>query len=227
MEQNRFFKFIWRTNGLLIFVTALLTLGLILFFTFESLIPTFQATAPPLQTNAAETSVEEDAKFGMRFERRNQFDGNYVTVEAYVEYDGQGLKSYTRRQTRNIGIHNLINGNTNWIFPTNNQDVEDNSKIVKEITNSAGEIERVTVGHFLVTATTSADDNIVRDIWVSALDGSGAEKLIANVSANPQFIIFDTNQARILLETNGALKTIDFDIDTRSIGKSVIIARPK
>jgi len=230
MEQSKFFKFIWRANGVLIFLIALLTLGLItFFFILESLLPTFQNTPPPLQTNTQEVNKEADVEFGMRFERRSQFAENYVIVEQYAVYNEKGLKSYSgnRRQTRNIGIHNLTNGKTNWVFANNNQHIEDNVKIRKELTSSSGETESVIVGHFLVTATTSENDEVIRDIWVSDVDGLEIKKLISNVSKSPELIIFDSNQARILLESKGFLKAIEFDIETRTIGKTTIINPPK
>jgi len=226
MEQNRFFKFIWRANGLLIFITVLFTLGLMVFLTFETLIPTFQDTPPPQQTLSTEREISPNAQLKLEFER-SSLQEKYVIVDLYSEQDEKGLKSYTRRKTRNVGIHNLITGKTNWIFPNNNQHVNKSIRIVKALDRVEDKSEKIAVGHFLVTATTSSNGDIVRDIWVSSVDGQNTQKLISDVSAEPELRFFDTNQARILIETDGALKTIEFDIDTRTIGKSTTINLPK
>lgn len=226
MEQSRFFKFIWRANGILIFSTALLLLGLLLFVTFETLIPTFQDTPPPAAVATEGKDEPSDIEMKLRFES-SQFAEKYVFVNLYAEYDQKGLKSYTRNETRNVGIHNLKNNKTNWLFPNNNQHVDQKSRIIKTLIDATDEETSVTTGHFLVTSTTSRDGKLIKDIWVSSVDGSEVQKLLSDVSGDPRLQIFGANQARILLKMDGALKAIEFDIETRTIGQSSIIKAPK
>lgn len=226
MENNKFFKFIWRTNGLLIFLTALFTLGILLFVTFETIIPTFQATPPPAQISETGKEESSDVQLKLRFER-SQFSENYVFVDLYAEYDEKGFKSYNRKETRNLGVYDLTNGNTKWIFPNNNQHVDKKTRIVKTILTPSGKKIDEVVGHFLVTSTTSTNGDVVRDIWVSSIDGSDVKKILTDISGDPSLQTFGNNQARILFSQNDALKVTNFDIDTRTIGQSSIISIPQ
>ena len=226
MEQNRFFKFIWRANGVLIFLTALLILGFTIFLFFETLIPTFKDTTPPPQVTTAASAQTPDKSLKLKFEH-TRFDEKYVFIDLYSEEDGKGLKSYGRTQTQNLGIHDLSTGETNWIFPNNNQHIKDKSRIIKTIKTETKKTDAQTLGHFLVTATTSTDGDVIRDVWVSSADGLDTRKIISDVSVTPKLVVLKNNQARILVKTDEAIQAIDFDIETRTIGKSTIIKAPQ
>ena len=201
-------------------------MGLVLYLIFDSIIPGLKQIPPPSPTSSASIERQSNEELGLRFDR-TQFSGNYLLIELYSEHPNAGIKSYTKRETRNVGVHNLTNGKTNWLFPNNAQHIDKNIKITKTVSNEAGKTESVIVGHFLVTSMSDPEGNVIKDIWAASLDGSNVQKLLCNIKEKPSFKTFGNNEARILLEDDDVLQIIKFDIDKRTIYEAKKIYLPK
>jgi len=140
MEENKFFKFLWRVNAVFLFFAGIGLIGILL---------------PTVNTPVKKRAVEE--VFSISPHRKSgSVDGfTYFELESEAEsYGGFSSGSGKVFQTRNIGVFNLLTNEMNWIFPNAQQEIENFVEIEKSIPTDDGKTKNVTKG-FLMTVATS------------------------------------------------------------------------
>ncbi|MCF6274965.1 MAG: hypothetical protein L3J05_04300 [Robiginitomaculum sp.] len=141
-------------------------------------------------------------------------------------YSGGSL-SYSRSITYNVGIYSLVTSQTNWIFPTNNQEIRTTKHFRKTETLQNGDTKNTVIGHLFSSLTTGKDGEIHRDIWVTDINGNDRREILTDVDDEPEIWYYGDNKAKLIFETDKRVQLVDFDLFTRKIGETIIIAPPK
>jgi hypothetical protein len=225
MEQNKFFKLIWRINALAICIASL---GAVLFILIGGLIliveMRYYDTPPPV----ADTTENANTLEGLRL----NIPYSPAIVEPYTYFElktgkeSTGSLSYSKSQIRNIAIVNLETGLTKWVFDGLQQEIESYEKIGKSIQNTDGHPEQLTTGLLLTVATSQRDMSVVRHVWVMKPNGDGLSKVIEGVTGEVDIQRFGKDQVRIIIETKNNVEIYPLDVDTLTIGEPSTVSFP-
>ena len=225
MDDNRFFKFIWRVNALVIFGGALFALISLLFLIFIDLRLGATPEKPPVQISSDDQAVSGDQNFELRTDRIRNTD-DLILLNVVILGYSNGSLSYRGDIIRNSGIHSLKTNQTNWFFSTNRQEIKNVEHFYTTKTTSNSEAITVVLGHLFSSLTTDQKGDIHRDIWVADANGANLQKLITDAEAAPNLWYYGNNKAKITIETSSGVQLIDFNLTTRAIGETSLIKTP-
>ena len=223
MENNRFFKFLWRANAIFIFGAALLALISLLFFAVFAIpeMRSNQALPPPAANVSTETNVENNLSIRIPYSPETVDHYTYLELRA-----GEDISSYSKSQIRNIAIFDLETNETKWVFKGSQQEIEEFERIKKSIKSETGKSTRVTVGFLLTVATSRQDESINRDLWIMSPDGADFRKIIPSISGKVDIRQFGNNETRIMIENDNYVEIHPVDINNLSLGKAVTVTLP-
>jgi len=227
MENNRFFKFLWRANAVFIFGAALIAIFSALIFTVFviSEFRSYDAAPPPIVDDKMETNIEDN--LSIRIPYSPETVGQYTYFELRAGEDTLGkLSSYSKSQIRNLAIFDLEANETKWVFEGSQQEIEKYERITKSVKSDTGKSTRLTVGFLLTVATSRSDKSVNRDIWAMSPNGSGLQKIIPNVSGKIDTQTYGNNETRIIIEKINYVEIYPIDVNSLSVGKPVIVRLP-
>lgn len=226
MDNNRFFKFLWRVNALMLFCVALLALVTIVSAFSGDVFSGNSSDKPPVQIdidNQVRLSVQD-----LEIRKTSvHLSSDLVYFELGKHDNPGGFKSYAQYVIYNVGIHSLASGKTQWVFPTNNQQIDTSEHFHKTEVLENGETKNTFVGHLFSSLTTDKDGNVRRDVWVSDVYGNGLQKILSDVSGKPDIWYFGDNRTKISFETKRGIDLVAFDVFTREIGETVTVQPPQ
>ena len=227
MENNRFFKFLWRANAIFIFGAALLALiSLLIFAVFAiSEMRSYQAPPPPAANVSTETNVENNLSIRIPYSPETVDHYTYFELRAGEDSLGK-LSSYSKSQIRNIAIFDLETNETKWVFKGSQQEIEGFERIKKSIKSETGKSTRVTVGFLLTVATSRQDKSINRDLWIMSPDGADFRKIIPSILGKVDIQQYGNNETRIMIENDNYVEIHPVDINNLSLGKAVTVTLP-
>jgi hypothetical protein len=228
MEDNKFFKFLWRANA--IFIFALTAIGLFFAVTasFFAITEMRSDVSPPPIPSALNDIADDDKIEGLRLDvpHSPKTVGDYTYFELKMGKDSNGKSlSYSKSQIRNIIVYNLKTDETHWVFETTQQEIESYKPILKISYNEEGEKIKITRGFLIVKATSDADKSVNRELWVMSPDGKDLRRLLANVSKTPNLEYFD-GQTKLIVETEKEITVYPINVDDLSIGAPVVVSVP-
>ena len=231
MEQNRFFKFLWRANAIFLFAAGVLLLGMILFWAALLIAGFGGSDAPPpssVSTSADQNRAEEDFKIstGSNKYNRNKVEGfTYFELRAGTD-SWSKFGSGSSSQLRNIAVFDLNKDTTHWVFSDAGQEIEGYRAVNKTLALENGKTETVTMGFLLPVAKTLPDGSVSRDLWVMTPDGKTLRKILPNISRSPDIETYGDGQIKLILKTTAHIDIYPFDVDRLTVGEPVRISIP-
>ena len=155
MENNRFFKFLWRANAIFLFAAGLVLIGILLMMA-AFLISDFGGSDTPPPTASSNSEKAEDKEFF-----RLTTPGKYKrqTAEGYAYFElRSGSDSWSKlgssesSQLRNIGVFDLNTDKIHWVFPDAQQEIEVFLSVTKSVKDATEKDKSVTTGFLLTVA---------------------------------------------------------------------------
>lgn len=225
MDENRFFRVLWRINAVLIFGAAAAIAFWAMFFAVVLIAEErIDTPPPPVVESDAEISTSKD-ELWFQIPYKLKVTGRYTYVEARVGTDSGGkLSSYSESQLRNIAVINLETNESQWVFPDTQQEIDKFWEIETSSRNQKGKLVKTTEGFFLVVATSRADGSVNRDLWVMDPSGVNVKRIKSDVSGQLKFIEFGDNQIRVVIDRNSEIDIFELDIDNLTLGDPVSIS---
>ena len=119
MEENRFFKFVWRFNGIVFMIAAVLAIGVLSFAGYRIYQDVTRERATRNIVNVAEESpIKEKWQLG---HLQNVSGTPYVIIPLYSDQSyAQSYFSKSAESTRNVLFINIRTNQKKWLFDTNN-----------------------------------------------------------------------------------------------------------
>jgi heme/copper-type cytochrome/quinol oxidase subunit 2 len=119
MEENKFFKFVWRFNGVVFMITAVLAIGVLSFAGYRMYQEVTRERATRNIVNVAEDSpIKETWQLG---HLQNISGTSYVIIPLYSDQNyAQSYFSKSAQSTRNVLFINIKTNQKKWLFDTNN-----------------------------------------------------------------------------------------------------------
>lgn len=235
MEENRFFKFLWRGNAIFLFIAGVGLISILL-MTFSFLITDLRPSnaPPPLVSASTERTepseapkTEEDFKLQIPYSSQNAKGYTYFELRSGTDSYGKSLSGSTS-QLRNIAVFDLNKNTTKWVFPNAQQEIEEFDSIVKKIEAIDGETKTVTTGFLLTVATSQADKSVHRDLWVMSPSGEDLRKLLPNIAAarGHRLETYDGGKKKLIVKTDEFIDVYPLDVDALRLGSPTRIRTP-
>ncbi len=230
MEQNRFFKFIWRANGVFLFVAGLFLVGMALLSAIFLISDFGKSDTPPPPVSATAEPILAEGTFRLKAASGKY---NYDKVEGFAYFELRaGNDSWSKfgsgssSQLRNIAVFDLNSDTTHWIFPDAGQEIEGYRAVNKTETSSDGETISITTGFLLPVAKSLPDGSVSRDLWVMTPDGKTLKNILSGISRSPDIETYGDNQTKLVFESKTHIDIYPFDVDNLTVGKSVRVSVP-
>ncbi len=183
MENNKFFKFVWRFNGIAIMVAIVLAILMMSGSVLEGL---WRKKEPTIANVAKDPDGQENWRLGYARKIKDRFV--LIPLESEREYVKVGLSSGLHSYGESGSGRNLlfIDGESNqskWLFPANNQMIVS----YKFLPNDEYKNKEVNfIIYEVVTEDTNGDKKLTKDdmasIAVSSFDGSCYKVIVPKVN---------------------------------------------
>ncbi|GGX70183.1 hypothetical protein GCM10011309_20320 [Litorimonas cladophorae] len=228
MDKNRFFNFIWRTNGVLLFGIAVVTAGFLTYFAMFALAEMRNDDLLPPPADASNTIPPTNEKLRVVIPRTNRDTDGFTYFELRAGEDTFGkLSSYRSSQIRNFAVYDLSTDSTKWLFPESQQEIETIYAIEVPLKVETEKTKLVTQGFLLQVATSRADKSIVRDLWVVFPNGEGLRKILPNISGDFSIKLYQDIAVKLVVERENEIDVYPLNIEHLTIGEPTTIPLPR
>lgn len=188
MKTTRFFRYLWRINGLLIFVAAQLAVGVLAFMAIQFMDFGRHAPQQVVPVNAKPEEKPEPPTLGTFLEVRGTpflrapltFGDQY----RYVKFSSSGGS----HSICNYLFVNLETTEGLWLFPTDKQliaDADELCEVVQKDSSSRPELQPLAFSYQIIDRDTNGDGQLTPDDKVSLgytrLDGRGYTNVITGI----------------------------------------------
>ncbi|MBT2130834.1 hypothetical protein [Aliiroseovarius lamellibrachiae] len=233
LDDNKFFKFIWRVNALAI--AAILVLAAVtLFWQFlgKDVFGPRHVTDVVNVDPADETIVEL---------RSISIDGRVagaklfrVSLNTEQEYDLGFSSKGSKGSVLNTGFYDLNTGTIQWLFPTQDQLITHVETLFTSRHENASLLAQkpVALGHFVsfIDQDTSGDKRLSPSDEISVLaigpDGQGAKRILSGLIRAPRVQPLGGGKAVLFFDTSEGQHSAIFDWDEGTLGAEFTIALP-
>jgi len=227
MEENRFFRFLWRGNAIFLFLAGIALTSVLLMAWFVLISDLRYEDTPPPLAETSNTAVEKEDFRVRRYNSHNNKVDDFAYYKLEYGTDSYGkLSSGSSSQTRNIAVLNLATNETKWMFPNAQQEIEGMTPIKKTIIQADGKTKTETTGQLLSVAVSGPNKSITRDLWVMRTDGTEFRKMLSDIPVRPDVEHYGNNLIKLIIETKTGLEIYALNVDTLTLGPSTKISLP-
>jgi hypothetical protein len=233
MDENKFFKFVWRFNGIIIMVALVATFGVVCYNIGKEL---FSNRAPQIIKNVAEDPLGQEK---WRLGYPQQIEGTtyiYIPLVSELEYAkpqeisfNKGLHSYGgsgdvySSPTKNILFINSVKNQMKWLFLANNQLITEVRLLSKSQDYGKRNIEAIM--YQVVQKDTNGDKKLTVDdanvIAFSMPDGSRYKEVISGADRLIDVMLAENKSVFIMYQTQGVGYSATLRLsDMSTIGRS-------
>jgi len=183
MEENRFFKIVWRFNGLILMVAGVLAIGLLIFVGYTLI---KEKTSERNVNNIVNIQEKTDIKENWQLGYMSKIQGT-SSIMIPLTSDQSYAQSYYSKSSSSIRNYLFINSKNNtqyWLFKSNKYLINATNLLPEHQYNEKKDIVRVIV-YKIVKQDSNKDDRLTTDdlqtIALSMPDGTGYKEIIDDV----------------------------------------------
>jgi hypothetical protein len=231
MDDNRFFKFIWRVNALAI---ALLLMIAVCAMAWEMGLRKVFAPRDVSQVVNIDTT-DQSLVQKRQISAPTKLEGHdlfLVSVNSEQQYDTEYSSKGTRNTRRNIGIYDPKSGTIKWVFPTQDQLITEVTTLFVEQSKPSG--QTVSVADSLLITFVDNDTNGDKRLSNSDVKSLHARKILeaegktvlTNIDSDPRVWGLKGKQRVLFFKRDGVLQSALFDSDTMTIDSTHAIKLP-
>ena len=227
METNKFFKFLWRANAILIFFAAIG--AIILLFTAVSYVISdlFHEDTPPPAIETVDSVFAKDETIRIRLKTRFEAVDNFTYFDLKSGEDNYGkFSSGSSSQRRNIVVYDSDSKTSHWVFENINQEIESFQELNKTIRDDAGKKTRVPKAFLLKVANSNVDGLITRNLWIMPLSGKNPKKIVSDIYGDLKLHTTDDDQLTLIIETSDGIDIYPVDLENLTLGQATTISPP-
>ena len=222
MEENQFFRFVWRFNALVIMIAGLLTivvLGLGASQIFGDMTRRQKRNIVNIDNN---NIVKEKWEFG----NLQEIEGtSYVIVPLYS--DQSYAQSYYSKSTNSIRNYLFIDeetGKSEFLFPHNNFLINNKSFIFDKIANNQGKNIQAII-YNLIKEDTNNDKRLTNsDLLTMALSkssGNGYKEVLTGLDKLLGYKVVNSNSLLVLYQKNEIVYSAKVSLSNFSLSNEV------
>jgi hypothetical protein len=205
MEESRFFKFIWRFNGLVIMVAGVLAIGVLAFAGYKIV---GDATRERSTHNIVNVQVDKTIEEKWKLGYMSHIQGSSYVMIA-LNSDQSYAQSYYSKSTSSARNYLFINGQNNertWLFETNQYLVTDTDILsVKESGSNEQKVEAIL--YRVVKKDTNNDHRLTDDdllsIGLSLPSGKGYKELLDGIEVFVGQNHIEKNKVLVVFQKGG------------------------
>lgn len=228
MDDNRFFKFVWRLNGLAILVLLLLACGAMVYQTMLRPVFREQTRAQVINVDTTDETLSEDLTFAV-IGPVSGHEGFRVEMTREQSFDTEYSSKSTRHSSVNTGFLDVGTGEVNWVFDGTEQLILDIEPLGTARRFQSDRAEAVVDGFLMLVARedTSGDKRLSRsdelDLVAIGPQGENVVVLARRVSRSFQMWQVGQDQYQVFFEDSEGQKTFAYDAKTRRVRTVAII----
>jgi len=221
MEHNKFFKWVWRLNGLFILLLLLFCLGWIIFFAIEAGRDYGQVYEPPV-TTIQETDADEVLTLQLA---GNKHSNEFILFTLRKEF--KNITNIKGNPTRpvNLGIYQPETQNIDWMFPSNDQVVSDYESLTQKTENEDKSL--VLTGWLVITFSDEDWDSKLKTVWILSPDGMSKKAVLENIEGNPEIRQLPDDRLIVFYKSDGEMTASVIDEVEHSISAPRTIIIPE
>ena len=221
MEENRFFKLIWRFNGLVISVAGILAVGVLLFVAYKL----FQDVTRERTTRNI-VNIEENAEIKENW-RLGQFseinDNKILMIPLHSDQSfDRAYFSKASNSTRNYLFINTETSQEKWLFDHTNYLIERSDRLRKGDYNSKEPI--IAILYQLVKLDSDHDNrlsaNDLTTIAISNTDGSGYKELIKEVDLVVDHTLLNEKELFLIYQKSAVSYSAILNLESMEVTKT-------
>ncbi|MBA4502417.1 hypothetical protein [Marinobacterium marinum] len=221
MEENRFFKLVWRFNGLVIMIAGLLAVMTLLFVAYQVFNELTKERAVHNIVNVDEGADAEDILRLGYFEQPNSDKVLMIPVQVDQSYD-QDYFSKSATSTRNYLFVNTESGEKKWLFKHANYLIASARKV--RLSDDAADESAVAIVYQVVKEDSDQDGRLSASdlsvIAITAPDGSDYQEVVEGVEFMTDHALMGTQDLFLIYRKAGVLYSLLFDLEQREIRES-------
>jgi hypothetical protein len=216
MEENRFFKLVWRFNGLIISIVGVLGVGALLFATYK----VFQdVTRDRSVTNIVEVEGSEAAQAGWRLGQIGNIHGaDYIMVPLHS--DQSFSRAYFSKSSISIRNYLFINTATfesKWLFEHSNYLIERSDRLRFGGYDSKQSVSAIL---YQIVKIDSDQNNLLTKedhITIAVTDPNGMEyrEILNDIESLIDHTLIDKHTLFLVYEKDAASYSAAFDLDKK------------
>ena len=183
MEDNKFFRYVWRVNGLILLVAGLLAIGLLGFAGYE-----IHSNEKHDRNTRNPVNVQDGEEAGKDWYLGDMSDvqGTPYVMVTLISDQSVSRSNYSRSKSsaRNYLFINSKNNHQQWLLPSNSYLIAE-TDMLSEYGYGSDERKIRAILYLIVKADTDKNNRLtsedLKTISVSHPDGSGYRELVAGV----------------------------------------------
>ncbi|BDX07519.1 hypothetical protein [Planctobacterium marinum] len=204
MEENNFFKLVWRFNGLLIAVAGMLAIALLLFAAYQI----FKDVTRDHNThNIVNIEKSAEVEESWRLGHVTHLSGHkalMIPLHSDQNFD-RGYFSKSSNSTRNYLFINTETNSNEWLFDHTNYLIESTEQLRMGDYNSKDPV--LAILYSLVKLDSNSDNRLtpgdLTTVAISRPDGSGYKEILTDVAQVLGSTLLSENELFIIYQMNG------------------------
>ena len=205
MEENKFFKLVWRFNGLLISVAGVLAICVLLFGMYQIFKETTRDRNTQNIVNVEENSAVKENWMVGRFISLTDQNILIVPLNSDQSFD-RGYFSKSSNSTRNYLFIDTRTNSKKWLFEHTNYLIEEASHLrIGDDFNLKKPV--LAILYTLVKLDSNNDNRLTPSdkitIAISKPDGSGYKEILTNIEQVIDSQVLSENELFIMFQSNG------------------------
>lgn len=223
MEENRFFKFVWRFNGIIFMFAGVLTIGVLGYASYKMYRDTTRERNVGNIVNVAENKhIDEKWQLG----RMEKIDGTpYAMIPLYSDQNyAQSYYSKSAQSTRNILFINMGNNQKRWLLDTNDWLIISSDILPEREYNEKDKLAKVIL-YSIVKKDTNDDKRLTSEdksiIALSQLSGENYKEVLNDIDVLIGQQLLDNNTLIVIYQKKGigysaTVSLADFSISNQA-----------
>lgn len=231
MDDNRFFKTVWRFNALALALILILAASVFVWeLVFRDLFRA-RSVAEVVNIDSADETIVETFKISV-VKRVNGHSVFRVNLQSEQTYNQSYSSKGTRQTTVNTGFYDPATGQTVWIFPTQKQLITD-VRAIYLTSDDSGDKDDAVVHSYLVTFVdqdTSNDQRLSNSDKKSVLsvmpNGTDTTLILTGLESDPTVSPTGSGTHSLFFMTQEGQQSVTYDARTLELGVIRTISKP-
>ena len=214
MQENKFFRLVWRFNGLVISVVGILAIGVLLFVAYKLFQDvTRERTTQDIVNIEKNAKIEENWRLGQFSKIKNE---NILMIPLYSDqsYD-RAYFSKSSNSTRNYLFVNTSTSEQKWLFSHTDYLIERTDKLRLGDYDSQEDIAAIL--YQLVKLDSNNDNrlspNDLTTIAITKPDGSEYKELIKEVELIVDYSLLNEKELFMVYQKDGAFYSVTLNLE--------------
>ena len=205
MDENRFFKFIWRFNGLILMIVGVLAIGVLGFSGYKMFRDVrHERTTRNIVNVVEDQQVDEKWQLGHLI---NISGSSYVVVPLYSDQKyAQSYFSKSSDSTRNLLFIDVRSNQKKWLFKTNDYLIVNQEFLSEKEINGKDEVIRAIL-YMVVKKDTNGDKRLTADdkmdIALSTPGGDNYKEVVTGIDGFIGHRVIDKDTVFIIYQKQG------------------------